>query len=194
MGMFDWYIPSPAIDCPVCGDGLDDWQGKDGPCDLFEWRQGVTEAVDQRVDVAIPEVLRRRMRLPEYFEIYTSCSRCSSWVEACCATTAGAWTTTDLIHPLERPGLPAGWHGLSGDDRAHVEHELLREIGTGHMLHGKKLVPIARAVVRDHVLVRVPGSEKPLVVVHLTWRAETDRSRPAMEFFADLVSFREAHS
>ena len=40
MGMFDWYQPALPIACPACGHALSEWQGKDGPCDLFVWVEG----------------------------------------------------------------------------------------------------------------------------------------------------------
>ena len=51
MGMFDYYEPDPALACPVCRAPLAGWQGKDGPCALLVWRQGVASPVDQ----AVPE-------------------------------------------------------------------------------------------------------------------------------------------
>ena len=65
MGMFDWYQPDPPIVC----DGLEvvDWQGGDGPCALYVWRQHFAAPVDQVVDSEVrgrPEVMEAS-RLPE---------------------------------------------------------------------------------------------------------------------------------
>jgi hypothetical protein len=38
MGMFDDYIDE--IDCPWCGDVIEAFQGKDGPCELHKYRLG----------------------------------------------------------------------------------------------------------------------------------------------------------
>ena len=50
MGMFDWYVPRPAVACPCCATLLSGWQGKSGPCSLFEWVQGVAPPARQLVD------------------------------------------------------------------------------------------------------------------------------------------------
>lgn len=42
--MFDDYDPVPALTCPVDGNVMDGWQGKEGPCWLNRYRQG--EAID----------------------------------------------------------------------------------------------------------------------------------------------------
>jgi hypothetical protein len=46
--MFDYYEPVPVLTCPKCGAELREWQGKDGPCALFVWRQHEPNPVGQR--------------------------------------------------------------------------------------------------------------------------------------------------
>lgn len=93
--MFDWYEPLPPPSCPRCAAPLDGWQGKDGDCALWVWRQGHAEPVDQRVD---PECRSPGSagRLPARFEIYTTCSQ-GHHVEAFGEAPEAIWTRTTLI-------------------------------------------------------------------------------------------------
>lgn len=83
MGMFDWYITIPKLNCPVCGRELLEWQGKDGPCGLFTWKQGVLAPTDQKAGESnIPEYDRARVRLPSSFRMYSYDCNCPYPVEA----------------------------------------------------------------------------------------------------------------
>lgn len=98
MGMFDYYEPDPPLDCSVCGASLTEWQGKDGPCALLVWRQGVVHPVDQVVpkeNKGDPSVLER-LCLPRQFEIYTQCCGGRFFVMASCSAPDGVWSTTVL--------------------------------------------------------------------------------------------------
>lgn len=51
MGMFDYFVPNPPIECQFCGSPTIGWQGKHwGGSGLFVWEQGHISPVDQRVD------------------------------------------------------------------------------------------------------------------------------------------------
>jgi hypothetical protein len=107
MGMFDHYQPDPILRCPKCNADLSGWQGKDGPCALFVWKQGEKHPVDQPIDddVQIDPMERERFTLPETFEIYTSCSQCEQWVEAECRGENYVWTHAVVLdgkHPPRR--------------------------------------------------------------------------------------------
>lgn len=113
MGMFDWYEPEPALNCPVCGKPLDHWQGKDGPCGLFVWRQGVPSPVEQRVDdeCRLPADELKTVRLPQEFIIYTDCCGGRLWVEAIGRCKQDTWADTEPVtgdrvkqRPEERRG------------------------------------------------------------------------------------------
>ena len=96
--MFDTYEPVPQLACPACSRPLEDWQGKDGPCALIIWRQGVTAPVGQPIDDDArldPEDLEK-LRLPEEFEIYTSCCHPRFFVEAIGRAPNGTWEETEL--------------------------------------------------------------------------------------------------
>lgn len=86
----------------------------------------------------------------------------------------------DLLLPWERcgPGL---------------ENELRLELAPSHRLFGVDAVSIARRCDRDDVLFYLPAHEKPLAVVHLTFRGEVDRfpEYPSAEFFASLDDWIE---
>ncbi len=107
--MFDWYEPIPALSCPRCAAALDGWQGKDGECALWVWRQGHAEPVDQRVD-AEHRSSGSVARLPARFVINTTCSR-GHHAEAFGEAPEGIWTLTTLITaPVPpRKGAHGGW-------------------------------------------------------------------------------------
>lgn len=93
--MYDHYEPQP----PLIAHGvvLHGWQGKDGPCVLFIWRQHCPAPVDQAVD----EECRGRAdvvaasRLPDgKLTIYTGDSK--EWFTATIVVRDGVWTDTVL--------------------------------------------------------------------------------------------------
>ena len=102
MGMFDWYEPRPEVKCPRCDSTLAGWQGKSGPCGLFEWVQGVASPPRQLVDddCAAAIEVREATRLPDDFEIYTFCNACQTLVEALGSCERGVWIRVDLLHDV----------------------------------------------------------------------------------------------
>jgi hypothetical protein len=108
MGMFDYYRPKPDVSCPVCGASDLNWQGKDGPRELFVWEQGHAAPVDQLVDdeCKVPPQERATKRLRSQFEIYAAC-RCPTLLDAIGTTEQGVWVKTELAsptNPLPYPG------------------------------------------------------------------------------------------
>jgi hypothetical protein len=97
--MFDYYEPRSAMTCPVCGKALEGWQGKDGPCALFVWREGMAAPVDHPVseDVRLEPEALARARLPASFTIYTYCCGSPHAVEARCLAPDGVWSGTELV-------------------------------------------------------------------------------------------------
>jgi hypothetical protein len=75
MSLFDWYEPTDSNmqSCPLCSSKLAEWQGKDGPCGQFVWRQGARLPVDQKVDDEVRLVSPEfdNLVLPASFEIYS---------------------------------------------------------------------------------------------------------------------------
>ena len=97
MGMFDHFEPRKSLSCPVCGDELVDWQGKDGPRDLVVWREGQRAPVEQRIDEewAMPPEALEALRLPAEFMIYTYDTH-DHRVVASGRCVDGVWTHTEL--------------------------------------------------------------------------------------------------
>lgn len=196
MGLFDWFVPQPPMACPNCGTVLTGWQGKSGPCVLFEWVQGQRSPARQLVDddAAATSAVRDRSVLPPDFELYTTCAVCSIWVEALGSCERDIWNRTDFVNPLEPPGVPEGWMPLDTRDRQLILAELKREIQPGHQLAQFKLFPLLRARGRDDLLVRTIGPGATLWLVHLTWRAESDPSWPQAQSFPSLAAFAESEA
>lgn len=94
MGMFDYYKPAPDLHCPTCKSVLIGWQGKDANCALFVWQPGIAFPIEQEAfDCNIDEEKRIKFHLPENFEIYTDCEKCTDcWITATCKTENGVWT------------------------------------------------------------------------------------------------------
>jgi len=87
VGLFDWYELTEARSCALCGADLGEWQGTDGLCALFVWRQGHQHPVDQRVDaeVALSPGDRATATLPSEFVIHAYCSGGHrAWVACAC--------------------------------------------------------------------------------------------------------------
>ncbi|MCW5833937.1 MAG: hypothetical protein KIS78_16170 [Labilithrix sp.] len=73
---------------------------------------------------------------------------------------------------------------VTGDVAAALEKELVRELPSGHPLHGRSVRAVARRDDRDDVAYEVDGGK--LCVVHLTYRAETDPRWPSSVFVDSL--------
>jgi hypothetical protein len=103
VSLFDTYVPTTPLPCPVCGTRLERWQGKDGPNALFTWRQGDAAPVDQDVDadVALHADGRARCRLPDRFTIYSYDCNQHRPVEAQCGCVEGVWVRTVVV-PFSR--------------------------------------------------------------------------------------------
>src|ERR1051325_11296811 len=77
------------------------------------------------------------------------------------------------------------WYPIKHDEQALVA-ELAREVGPQHPLFGERAVPVARRRDCDDVLFALPGSQKLLALVHLTWsgQRETNPQWPSTKFFS----------
>ena len=65
------------------------------------------------------------------------------------------------------------WESIDGHGDGLVA-ELKRELGANHILHGLEFVTIGRRVDCDDVLFATSDQTKPLAVVHLIWRGNTE--------------------
>ena len=98
MGFFDWYLPRGPLSCPRCGVPLLAWQGKEGPCGMFVWKEGVAHPIEQQVsdDVALLPAERLALRLPERARIYSyDCAH--GPIDAECVSEDGVWQHTTLL-------------------------------------------------------------------------------------------------
>ena len=96
VGMFDTYEPRDAVACATCGAEIGVWQGTDGPCALFLWRQGERHPVDQPVDADARIATERygEFELPAAFGITGYCAaRHRNHCQGKCVE--GVWTVTE---------------------------------------------------------------------------------------------------
>ncbi len=102
MGMFDYYVPQPELQCPLCGDELADFQGKDGPNFLSRFKQGqeIPEHDDWEEDWGIESD-----RVADRIRIYTSCKN-GHWVEAEGRLEGRCWVETKIVEVRETPTSP----------------------------------------------------------------------------------------
>lgn len=185
MGMFDRYEPRPGLCCPTCGLSLSEWEGKSGPCWLYQWVQGRAAPANRSDDDDSAS-----LRLPDDFEIYCWCESCSNWIDALGSCEGGVWTRVDLICPLEQADLPDDWLPLRGNEASFALEELRRELPKGHVLSARKLFPLARhREEEEDILVRTLGTDTLLWRVHLTLRSEIDPQLPRARPFRDLAEF-----
>ena len=111
MGFFDYYKPVPSLNCPICKNVLDDWQGYEGTCGLFVWQQQLAYPVSQEAgECNIDEADRKTFRLPEKFAIFGYCENCSDYrIIASCKTEDGIWNETLITKTEKIPKLPRKW-------------------------------------------------------------------------------------
>lgn len=125
MSLFDSYIPEPALRCPVCDFLLTNWQGKDGPCLLLTWQQGVKfpvahELPEESVDDS--KSFLESWSLPPRFEIYSDECRCGRLIEAYGICEQGVWSRTEIVTHLNY--CPDGT--TSEGDARRIRNELQR--------------------------------------------------------------------
>jgi hypothetical protein len=102
MGMFDVYEPDEDLRCQRCESLLDDFQGKDGPCGLLVWRQGIGNPVGQAVaeDCRVPNEQLQDLRLPPTFQLYSYCLDCNLRCTARGTCVDEIWTHTRQLRSL----------------------------------------------------------------------------------------------
>ena len=98
MSLFDTYIPAEILHCPVCGDELSEWQGKDGPCGSFVWVQNKKAPIAQNAaESNRDDADRVKCSLPEKFKISSYDCNCEYPVQAIGTCSEKKWTKTILI-------------------------------------------------------------------------------------------------
>lgn len=66
--------------------------------------------------------------------------------------------------------LPAGWSACTREEGLALASQLAREVNTGHPLHGRACVAVAKSANCERVLYFADGLEEPLAAVELSWR------------------------
>jgi hypothetical protein len=111
MSLFDWYQPADKLRCPVCDSPLSEWQGKDGPCGLFVWREGVKHPVDQLVGAEesrwSPEEWSQ-FTLPSTFTIRSYDCPNHRPIVAVGEAPDEIWSST-VVKPFKEKPLPRPW-------------------------------------------------------------------------------------
>jgi hypothetical protein len=75
---------------------------------------------------------------------------------------------------------PAGWRYVRTGEGVGYEDALEKEVGEGHPLFNSRVIAVGARVDRDDVLVLLPGSARPLAVVHLTYADAPDPDDPTL--------------
>lgn len=75
------------------------------------------------------------------------------------------------------------WMSIPEGGPRTLADELKRELAPGHPLSGVTARAIARRKDNDDVLFELVSAEKPLAVVHLTWRKEDSPDWPYTTFY-----------
>jgi hypothetical protein len=103
MGFFDSYEPAGSFACPACGLLLRNWQGYNGPCGWFLFREGVAGAVDQPIAeecrLSDPELFS--IRLPDEFFISARDCECPFPTKLRCTASDGVWRHSELFTGTE---------------------------------------------------------------------------------------------
>lgn len=112
MGLIDILKPVPDLNCPNCQAVLTNWQSTHKDCCLFIWQQGTVYPIEQMADedCAISENERMKVRLPQRFDLYTSCENCPDyWIVAEGKTENGVWTIVENLRLEKMTKLPRKW-------------------------------------------------------------------------------------
>lgn len=103
MGLFDIYIPSAPIQCPVCGTRFNSFQGKDGPCALLTWEEGRKYPLrqstgDDDLDYCGLDLERFTLPLVFGFSAFHESGSCTqiAQLNGFCGTD-GTWASTTVV-------------------------------------------------------------------------------------------------
>ena len=80
------------------------------------------------------------------------------------------------------PWMPIG-------NAATFENELRKEVPSGHVLEGVKVVALAKRGDCDDVLFRILDGTDRVAVVHLTWSKNVSPEWPLTQFYADVQAW-----
>ena len=80
---------------------------------------------------------------------------------------------------LQPSDLPEAWRAVEDDEAARLVEALRREVPEGHLLYGRTVEAVAKCSARDETVFAVDDLGL-YAVVHLTYRAESDRRWPSV--------------
>ena len=81
------------------------------------------------------------------------------------------------------------WHAAASGVE---ELELAKEVSSAHPLFGVNALAVARRNDNDDVLYFLPGQERELAIVHLTYNHNENRAEwPHTQFFDSFAAFEE---
>ena len=86
--------------------------------------------------------------------------------------------------------IPENWMSLGRSASAAMGRQLAKEVGRRHKLRGRSLIAFAKSEANDDVAY-LEVNTGVVVVVHLTWSAETSPGWPAFEEFSNTIEFVE---
>lgn len=96
MGMFDYYQPKGDRLCPICHHPLVEWQGKDGPRQMYTWEEGKAAPPPGAYDPATMLALLKGESVEHTFEIYSYDCPVHRPVLGICRAVKGLWVETEL--------------------------------------------------------------------------------------------------
>jgi len=98
MGMYDSYKPKSSFSCPVCGEKLREWQGKDLDCLLFEWSEGhkYPTGTTASPDLIGEDYYESIINVSEFF-IYSFDCDCPYSIQLKCETKDNVWVKTSMF-------------------------------------------------------------------------------------------------
>lgn len=97
MGIYDTYIPKPPVKCPLCGEEVKDFQGKDGPCAMLEFTQGQEIPLDE---FYFEYSGCEEGIVPDKFELHTFDSQ-RHWIDAQGVIRDGKWAEVTEVTAKE---------------------------------------------------------------------------------------------
>lgn len=98
MGMFDSFKPNRKYSCPVCNEMLDEWQGKDLDCLLFEWSEGhkYPTGTSASPDSIGEGYFKSTIDVSEFL-IYSFDCNCPYPIQLKCETKDNVWVKTSMF-------------------------------------------------------------------------------------------------
>jgi len=94
MGLWDYFKPA-SLDCPHCGAGLGEFQGRPTGSFHYVWQEHIVHPIDQRVDAEWKDPRIGTWVLDEDVAIQGECPRCAHTINAFARVRNQVWSHTD---------------------------------------------------------------------------------------------------